>query len=300
MRGTSRRLRVCTHHASGILGRFGPHAPPTRGPHLKERTRVSDRSGRPPGRPATSRTTSSGHLREAEGQVVLGLASRRQVGRRLRVRDVRPRPGRVRDRLRQDRHPQPQPRVRDPDQLRLLRRRQDRARQVRRPEPDQRRPLRRPRPRAGRRRRRRGPVVLDQQGHRPPGHRASGVQQRAGRGHPGRLDDHPAVRQGLLPLAGAHLEPQAQGGDPVAEDPAPGVQAGDPPGLPQHHLLRARRLRHRGRLPRVLPEVRQAAERQGGRSAGRAHQLSQRLRPGERQGLASGRCTTVTSTSSTA
>ena len=44
-------------------------------------------------------------------------------------------------------------------------------------------------------------TVLDQQGHRPQGHPAGGLQQRPRRRHPGRLDDHPAVRQGLLPHA---------------------------------------------------------------------------------------------------
>ena len=38
--------------------------------------------------------------------------------------------------------------------------------------------------------------------------------------HPGRLDDHPAVRQDPLPHPGALLHAQGQGGDPVAEDPA--------------------------------------------------------------------------------
>ncbi len=46
------------------------------------------------------------------------------------------------------------------------------------------------------------------------------------------------------------LTAQGQGGDPVAEDPAPAEQEGDPRGLPQHHLLRPRRLRHPGRVAR--------------------------------------------------
>ena len=53
--------------------------------------------------------------------------------------------------------------------------------------------------------------------HRPQGHRAGGVQQRARQRHPGRVDDHPAVRQDPLPHPGALLHAQGQGGDPLAQ-----------------------------------------------------------------------------------
>ena len=59
----------------------------------------------------------------------------------------------------------------------------------------------------GRGGRRREPDVLDRQGHRPEGHPARGVQQRRGQRHPGRVDDHPAVRQDPLPHPGAHARP---------------------------------------------------------------------------------------------
>src|SRR6476661_2952232 len=45
VRGTSPSLLVYADHASGILGRFGPHAPPTRGPP-PERAHTSERPQR--------------------------------------------------------------------------------------------------------------------------------------------------------------------------------------------------------------------------------------------------------------
>ena len=44
-----------------------------------------------------------------------------------------------------------------------------------------------------------------------------------GQRDPGRVDDHPAVRQDPLPHPGAHLTAQDQGGVPLAEDPAAAV-----------------------------------------------------------------------------
>ena len=88
--------------------------------------------------------------------------------------------------------------------------------------------------------------------HRPQGHPPGGVQQRPRQRHPGRVDDHPAVRQDPLPDPGALLQAQGQGGVPVAEAPAAAEQAADPRGLPQHHLLRPRRLRHPGGREGVL------------------------------------------------
>ena len=87
-------------------------------------------------------------------------------------------------------------------------------------------------------------------GHRPQGHRPGGVQQRPRERHPGCVDDHPAVRQDPLPDPGAQPRPQGEGGDPLAQAAAAAEQGGDPRGLPQHHLLRPRRLRHPGRRRR--------------------------------------------------
>ena len=53
------------------------------------------------------------------------------------------------------------------------------------------------------------------------------------------------------------LTAQGEGGDPVAEDPEPAEQVADPRGLPQHHLLRPRRLRHPGGGAGVLRRRRQ-------------------------------------------
>ena len=132
--------------------------------------------------------------------------------------------GRALLRLQVDRHPGPQRGLRDPDVVRLLRRRQDRARPVRHPEPRVDPARRDPADPAGRRRRRGEPDLLDRQGHRPQGHRAGGVQQRPRQLDPGRVDDHPAVRQDPLPDPGALLRAQGQGSDPVAEDPEPAEQ----------------------------------------------------------------------------
>ena len=74
----------------------------------------------------------------------------------------------------------------------------------------------------------------------------------AGNSTPGRVDDHPAVRQDPLPHPGAQLQAQDQGSHPLAEDPAGAEQVGDARGLPQHHLLRPRRLRHPGGVQGLL------------------------------------------------
>ena len=197
-------------------------------------------------------------------------------------RVLRARGGGVRHRLLVDRHPGPEQGLPGTDDLRLLRGRQARDRPVRQPEPHQRSALGRPAARAGRDDRRRGPHLRDQQGHRPEGHPPGRVQQRARRLDAGRLHDHPAVRQGPLPVAGAHHHPQGEGGVRLAEDPAAGVQGRDPPGLPQHHLLRSWRLRRPGRRPGLLRQGRQGPDRPGGRRPRVDPELTERVRPGRR------------------
>ena len=77
-----------------------------------------------------------------------------------------------------------------------------------------------------------------------------------GEATPGRLDDHPAVRQELLPRRSTGPLAQGQGGVHRAQD-RPGAEQGrDPRGLPQHHLLRPGRLRHPGRGQGVLRQGR--------------------------------------------
>ena len=69
---------------------------------------------------------------------------------------------------------------------------------------------------------------------------------------------------------------------------ATAVQAGDPRGLPQHHLLRPRRLRHPGGGAGVLRQGRRRAEPPGERRAGQHHQQPDPVRPGQRQGREAG------------
>ena len=47
--------------------------------------------------------------------------------------------------------------------------------------------------------------------------------------------------------------------DPLGQDPQPAEQEGDPRGLPQHDLLRQRRLRRRGRVAELLRQARLAS-----------------------------------------
>ena len=113
-------------------------------------------------------------------------------------------------------------------------------------------------PRRGARHRRarragdRGPRLLRARRRQPRGHRPRHVPERAGRQRAaGRLDDHPAVRPELLrALPRRRHQPQAQGGRPQHQARAGDVEGRDPRGLPQHHLLRPGRLRHRRRQPR--------------------------------------------------
>ena len=83
-------------------------------------------------------------------------------------------------------------------------------------------------------------------------------QRRQGRA--GRLDDHPAARAEPLRRQGAHLHAQAQGGLPRDQAERPLVEGQDPPGVPQHRLLRQPRLRRRGGGGDVLLQAREPAE----------------------------------------
>ncbi len=95
-------------------------------------------------------------------------------------------------------------------------------------------------PRPGRARRR-GPRLLRAPRRRPRRHRPGRVAGHPRRhGLPGRLDDHPAVREDRLPLERADDHPQDQGGGARHQARAGALQGGDPRALPQRHLLRAR------------------------------------------------------------
>ena len=68
-------------------------------------------------------------------------------------------------------------------------------------------------------------------------------------------------------------------------------------GLPQHHLLRARRLRHPGRGRRLLPEAGQGPRPARVGRAGQRAQRPQRPRPRRRHATRAGRSRAATSTS---
>ena len=109
----------------------------------------------------------------------------------------------------------------------------------------------------GRRRRGREPQLLGGSGLLGSGHRAQHGVHRHRRRAAGRLHHHPAVHQDPLPGLRAAPVAQGQGAVPGHQDGPGAVQGGDPRGLPQHHLLRPRRLRHPGGSQVLLPQGRQ-------------------------------------------
>ncbi len=108
----------------------------------------------------------------------------------------------------------------------------------------------------------------------------------------GRLDDHAAVRQERARRPGRpHAVPEAARGRAGLPPHAQVVEGADPPQLPEHDLLRQRRLRHRGGRAHLLPAlppglrrarrpaVRLPARAARGGAAGRHGRLAERLRP---------------------
>ena len=82
---------------------------------------------------------------------------------------------------------------------------------------------------------------------RPPGHPAGRPRQRQrGRGRPGRLDHHPAAGEAAAARRRADPRPQGPGGGPRLAARGPLHEGADPRALPEHDLLRQRRLRRRG------------------------------------------------------
>ena len=91
------------------------------------------------------------------------------------------------------------------------------------------------------------------------------AEQPARRRDPGWLDDHAAVRQErLLERQRPLLHPQAARVLRLAEGRAGAGQGPDPRALPQHHLLRPRLLRRRGRVAVLLPQGRRQAHPERG------------------------------------
>ena len=236
----------------------------------------------------TGKPKSSGRSRRASGPAA-GVAGVKWLGivgwRRLRAR-----PGALRLRLRAHRHPQPQPGLRDPDQLRLLRRRQDRARPVRRPEP---------RPAialadvpehvqdavvAAEDR-----TLLDQQGHRPQGHPPRGVQQRLAAAPPR------ARRRSPSSTSRSSTSPRSAPARARLKEAILSLKI-------QRQMSKEEILEgylntiYFGRGAYGIQAAAQAyfgkaaerPDRQGGRGARGDHQHPEQLRPGERQGVRAG------------
>ena len=109
-------------------------------------------------------------------------------------------------------------------------------------------------------------------------HPARGVEPAARRGRR-RLDDHAAVRQEGPRRRRADAVAQVQGGRPRGQD-LPGAQQGrDPRRLPQHDLLRPRRLRHPVRGAGVLRQERAGPHAARGRAARRADPVAVAVGP---------------------
>ena len=277
-----------------------PRPPPRAGlaPRRRRHPPRSRRAGRPPpfrpGRPrragepwAAARRGRRRHPAGPPGpraQPPVPLAAVLEGRPRLVPRPGGARADRVLRRLPADRHPAAQRLRRRPDLDRLLQRRHERDGPLRRPGPHHRRERPDPAARQGRDRRGRGPHLL-----REP--RRLAGRSRPGRVGPGQrrlrrrwLDDHPAVRQELLP----HLRPdvlaQGQGSHHRAEDRPAADQGRDPHRVPQHHLLRPRCVRHPGGGSGVLRQERRRPHGRGGRAAGRHRPEPERLGPGEEPG----------------
>ena len=251
--------------------RVSPRSRSTRGPHVQ--LPPYPRRGPPPAlvdrawrRPTTTRP-------RAPAQGAPGPRGPR-----------RPRDRRRRHRVPHDRHPRAErPRGR-PGLGHLLLRRHDGDGPDRHRQPRGRRARRDPRRRAARVHRRRGPLLLRQPGHLAQGHLPRG-ERGPGRGGPRwRLDDHPAVREELLPHPGP--DDRAQGArDPhLGEDRRRAEQGRDPGQLPQHHLLRPRGRRDPDRLAGLLRQGRRGPLGLRGRPAGQRHPRSLALRPLARAG----------------
>ena len=114
---------------------------------------------------------------------------------------------------------------------------------------------------AGRGRRRGEPDLLDRPGHRPQGHPAGGVLQRP----------RQRTRQGASTITQQYVkilyltseqsyQRKVKEADRLAQDPERAEQGRDPRGLPQHHLLRSRRVRRPGGGAGVLRQGRRAAQ----------------------------------------
>ncbi len=117
-----------------------------------------------------------------------------------------------------------------------------------------------------------GPGVL-----RPPGSGSRRCRSGAARRPPqqrraaGRVDDHPAVREEHVPHQRPVGRAQGEGSRHLGEAREGGAQGGDPPALPQHHLLRSGCLRRRRSGTGVLREEGRGPQHGRRRLPRRAH-----------------------------
>ena len=130
---------------------------------------------------------------------------------------------------------------------------------------------------------RRGPQLLQELRRLDQRYRPGRVGHADRWGRAGWIDDHSAVRQELLPDPGPLGQAQDQRDHDRAEDRPEVLQGPDPGGLPQHHLLRPRCVRHPGRLAGVLRGRCVQAERQPGCLPRLGHQRALAVRPLLRQ-----------------
>ena len=142
---------------------------------------------------------------------------------------------------------------------------------------------------AGRSDRHRGPPLLRARGHRLPRLRPS-LAQDPHRGHAGSVDADAAVREARPRRGGRRHQrqggrPQGHRDDDRAQDRrgalrdgagGPAHQGGDPRAVPEHRLLRRRRVRRRGRRPALLRHDRREAHAAAGGHVGR-HRAEPRL-----------------------
>ena len=130
-------------------------------------------------------------------------------------------------------------------------------------------------------RRDRGPPVLRAPRRRHPRDPPRGLAGRPQQqGRPGRLDDHAAVRQEHLREEQPHDQPEAEGGRARLAARAGLAEGQDPDRLPEHDLLRERRLRDRASLTCVFRSRRVLADAGRG-GAPRRHPVGpEPLQPG--------------------
>ena len=109
-------------------------------------------------------------------------------------------------------------------------------------------------------RRDRGQALLPAPRHRHPRYGTRAVERRPRPARAGRLDDHAAVREERADRQRALRHPEAEGGRARVAARAEVEEGQDPHGVPQHDLLRERRLRRGARGAHVLRAQRREAD----------------------------------------